>query len=306
MKNRLRTLIGNLPEEVGFKKRMRFHQGWWRAFVLAETEGKHPARRSGKIANTIEDGQLNHKNFLSANVHKAVMQTIQERQSESAGLLEENRLFNNLLSSQPLCFNFFGELKIDTQLALLVLKQFWPEITGVKWVIFEYSPVQNYTKDNSAFDVAFEVMSNDRKGLIGLECKYTDSFSPKVYDRQEYREIYAQTNRRVFNSTYEEVISSRFNQLFRNQLIAEALVQHDQFDFVYTGLFCHQQDTSATQTAHEFQRMLINQDHTFKIITYQSYIEKLQRLDISWEQRELSMLLWARYCGIQLSQNSYH
>lgn len=305
MKNEILKLIGNLPKEEGFKKRMRFHQGWWRAFVLAENEGIHPARKSEKIANTIEDGQINHKNFLSENIHKAVMQTIQERQSERSGLLEENRLFNNLLSSQPLCFNFFGELKIDTQLALLVLKQFWPEITKVKQVIFEYSPVQNYTKDNSAFDVAFEVMSGLRKGLIGLECKYTDTFSPKVYDKQEYREIYTQSNRQVFKSTYEELISSKFNQLFRNQLIAEALIQNDQFDFVHTGLFCHQQDTSAIQTANEFQRMLINHGSAFKVITYQSYLEKLQRLDISWETRELSMLLWARYCGIQLSQQAF-
>lgn len=305
MQNEIRKLIGHLPQEKGFRQRMRFHQGWWRAFVLAESEGIHPVRRSERIANTIEVGQISHRNFLSENIHKAVMQTIRERQSERSGLLEENRLFNNLLSSQPLCFNFFGELKIDKQLALLVLRKLWPEITEVKRVIFEYSPVQNYTKDNSAFDVAFEVMSDDRKGLIGLECKYTDSFSPKVYDRQEYREIYTQTNRRVFNSTYEELISSKFNQLFRNQLIAEALVQHDQFDFVYTGLFCHQQDTSTIQTAYEFQRMLTNQDNAFKVVTYQAYLEKLQRLDISWEQRELSMLLWARYCGIQLSQQSF-
>jgi hypothetical protein len=47
--------------------------------------------------------------------------------------------------------------------------------------------------------------------------------------------------------------------------------------------------------------MLKSGSNVFQVITYQDFIEKMQRLKTSWEQRELSMLLWARYCGIQLS-----
>ena len=45
MKNEIKKLIGTLPYESGFKKRMRFHQGWWRAFVLAEKEGNYPHKK---------------------------------------------------------------------------------------------------------------------------------------------------------------------------------------------------------------------------------------------------------------------
>lgn len=306
MKNELKELIGTLPaSESGFKKRMRFHQGWWRTCVLAEEEGDHPIRHGKSVCNTILNGRMSRKNFLSDRIFEAVLQTIEERQSARSGIIEEDRLFNNLLSSQPLCFNFFGELKTDTDFALQVLKQFWPELTQVNRVIFEFAPEKNYTSDNSAFDVAFEVMADKQNGLLGLECKYTDTFSQKEYDRAEYRHIFDQDKHRTFGAKYADFIAAEFNQLFRNQLIAEALIQNSDYDFVYTGLFCHQDDMSALQTGEKFQRMLRNGDKIFQVITYQDFIEKMQCLEISWERRELSMLLWARYCGTQLSEQIF-
>ncbi|MBD3377602.1 hypothetical protein GF406_21415 [candidate division KSB1 bacterium] len=306
MKNELRALIGEFPaSESGFRKRMRFHQGWWRTFVLAKEEGNHPIKKEKKVCNTILHGQTNQKNFLSPGIAAVVLQTIQERKSASKGILEEDRLYNNLLSSQPLCFNFFDELKIDTNFALAVLKQFWSELTQVKRVIFEFAPPKNYTGDNSAFDVAFEVMAGNKKGLIGLECKYTDTFSHTEYDKSEYRQIFVQSGDRIFNAKYENFNTARFNQLFRNQLIATASLQSREYAFVYTGLFCHQDDKSALQTSTEFQGMIKNDDNLFQVITYQDFITKIQRLPLSWKQRELSMLLWARYCSTQLSEQVF-
>lgn len=69
MKHELKKLIGTLPSEIGFIKRMRFHQGWWRAFVLAEEEGSHPIRKEEVICNTILDGQAgleSHGHWLSS------------------------------------------------------------------------------------------------------------------------------------------------------------------------------------------------------------------------------------------------
>ncbi|MFH1940977.1 MAG: hypothetical protein ABIL68_02640 [bacterium] len=305
LKNELKKLIGTLPSEIGFRSRMRFHQGWWRAFVLAEEEGQHPVRKEESVCNTILNGEISQKNFLSPNIKKAVKQTREKRQGANSGILEEGRLFNNLLSSQPLCFNFFGELKIDTDFALQVLQQFWPELTKVKQVFFEFAPKKNYTNDNSAFDVAFEVMADNQSGLVGLECKYTDTFSTEKYDKVEYQNIFKQSKEKEFAAKYEEFTAARFNQLFRNQLIAEALVQNGHYHFVYTGLFCHQDDSSALQTGAEFQRMLKNGDKNFKVITYRDFIEKIQQLEINWERRELSMLLWARYCSIHLSEKAF-
>lgn len=305
MKKHLFALAGTLPNESGFKKRIRFHQGWWRAFVLAEDEGNNPVQKNEKVCNTILNGDVSKKNFLSERILVAVEQTIDDRKKAGSGIIEEQRLYNNLLSSQPLCFNFFGELYADKALCLKILQQYWPELTEVTNVIFEYSPKQNYTKDNSAFDVAFEVMSKGRSGFIGFECKYTDTFSSTEYRKPEYERIFQKGREIAFTSDYDEYTASKYNQLFRNQLIAEALVQNREYQFVYTGIFCHHDDNSALRTGTEFQGMLKNGEQKFKVITYRDFIEKIQKLDISWEQRELSMMLWARYCGLQLSDNVY-
>jgi len=305
LKKTIKSLVGNLPVESEFKKRMRFHQAWWRAVVLVEEQGIHPVRKTEMIGSTILNGRINSKNFLSPNILKAVEETIQDRKLARSGIMEEDRLFNNLLSSQPLCFNFFGELKYDSDLALGILRFFYPELTHVKIVNFEYGGDKKYTNDNSAFDVCFEVMIGDKKGLIGIECKYTDSFSPKKYDRTEYRNIYEAGKRETFIAPYKDFIAPQFNQLFRNQLIGESLVQNKKFDFVYTGLFCNQSDFEAQNTGFEFQSMLKDGKSKFRVITYQDYLEKFQKININWELRELSMMLWARYCGMKLSETAF-
>ena len=105
--------------------------------------------------------------------------------------------------------------------------------------------------------------------------------------------------------SYENYIKPKYNQLFRNQLIAEALILDEtaNFDFVKTGLFCHQEDGSAISTAEEFQAMLRNGEDKFKVITFDQFIEAMQKGNLNWAQRELSMKLWARYCGLDLSSN---
>lgn len=300
MKSTLKDLIGSVPKEGGFKKRMRLHQGWWRACVLLEPEGEHPLDNDKKVCNTIAEGESNQKNFLMERIFEVAKETIQQRRDEDRGMIQENRLFNNLLSSQPLCFNFFAPLKLDKKLALQILQRFFPEVTAVKEITFEFAPLENYTDDNSAFDVAIEVCVGEKTGLIGFECKFTDSFSAPVYDKPAYKGIFESSS--LFRNKYADYIQSRFNQLFRNQLIAESLAQKKEYDFLRTGLFCHQDDLSAIQIAQEFQNMLNNGREVFRIVTYRDFIEAMQKLELTWEQRELSMLLWSRYCGTKLSE----
>jgi len=299
-KQQVLDLIGSFPPESGFIKQMRFHQSWWRVFVLAEEQGQWPKSKDPekRIGSTIMAGQDSGKNFLTENALAAVKLTQDERKTHDFGMMEEDRLFNNLLSSQPLCFNFFGELKLDLDLAVEVVRCFYPAVTKVTNVWFEYAPLGRYTQDNSAFDIAIEIEIGDRRGLLGMECKFTEPFSQKEYDKPAYREIFQKSD--VFNEKYSTYVSSRYNQLFRNQLMAEAMVQNGEHDFVYTGLFCHQDDQNATKVGTEFADLL-NLEVDFQIITFKDIVERVQQLPLTWEQREWTMMLWARYCSTMLS-----
>jgi effector-binding domain-containing protein len=299
----LSQLIGPQSSDSGLTKRMRFHQGWWRAFVLCELPGPHPRDLDKDICNTVHNGEQTGYNFLSAGVRKAVHETLTKRVDKDRGLIEENRLFNNLLSSQPLCFNFFGDMRSDKNYALAVISGFFPEVTRVFNTIFEYAPEANYTADNSAYDVAFEVEIERKRGLIGLECKFTDDFSKTKYDKPAYRDIYNRSE--GFVAEYEEMIEPKFNQLFRNQLISEALVLNREYDFSISGLFCHPEDESALDIARQFQSNLKDGESRFRIITYWDFIECVQKADINKAQREFVMMLWARYLGSQLSTRAF-
>jgi hypothetical protein len=298
----LLRLIGSLPKESEFKKRMRLHQGWWRAFVLGENEGKHPINDDENICNTLLNGEQTKNNFLSNLVKNVVGEVLKGRSDGSAGLVDQKRLFNNLLSSQPLCFNFFAPLYFDKKLALNFLRKFYPEITAVNEVFFEHANSKN-KYDNSAFDIAFDVNDGCKKGIIGFECKYTDSFSPKQHRKPEYEKIFKAS--KIWTKSYEELTCSKFNQLFRNQLIAESFKQDKQYDFGYLSLFCHHKDDEAIKIAEEYKLMLKNeQTQHFQIITYKDYFEQLMKLDLNWQTREYCMFLWARYCGLKLSNSA--
>ncbi|HEY5536084.1 MAG TPA: hypothetical protein VIL99_14255 [Ignavibacteria bacterium] len=298
----LKNRFGPIPNESGFKKRMHLHQGWWRTYVLDELPGMHPTKATENICNTILNGQQSNKNFLTKNTISTVEKTLSTRDGSSLCMIEEDRLFNNLLSSQPLCFNFFSELSINKNIGLKLLQYYYPELTELINVYFEYAPPENYTNDNTAFDVAFEVMAGTKSGIIGWECKYTDNFSTYEYDKPEYRELYSKS--KSFRGAYEELANSRTNQLFRSQLIAEGLLQNKKYEFVFTGLFCHQDDINAIKTANDFSELLNFDNINFRVVTYPEFIKCMQMLDIDWSLREWSMLLWARYCGTVLSEST--
>ncbi len=315
----LKKLIGTYNQGKGLVDQARSHQGWWRAVVLGLPEGQYYDKTNKewkRVCNrTFPETSDERVNFLTENSLNATKTTLEDRGEASKGIIEEGRLNFNLLSSQPLCFNFFGELMSDKEFGLRVLQQWWPNLTALRKVIFEYAPEQNYTGDSSAFDVAFEVAIGNQIGIVGLECKYTDTFSYRPskskfnYGDKEnknhdtYKALYDNRKHRFLEAYYDIVRNNGCNQLFRNQLIAESVLQNELYAFAYTGLFCFEKDEHAQASGREFKDMLA-QSEEFSIITYFNFIQKVQRLDLSSEQREWTMLLWARYCALSLSQKA--
>lgn len=310
----MKELIGTIPKEKGFIKPFRFHQGWWRTFVMAEEEGQYwdeKNKKQSRVCNRINNGDKSLKNFLSTDIAQTVSQSVEINKVSKSGVIDEERLYNNLLSSQPLAFNFFGYFKRNLELALNFIKTIRPDITKVEDVVFEFAP--SSTKDKSAFDFGFIVWSDNRKGFMGFECKYTDTFSykrpkTKLYygddgdkNFEHYFPLY-ENNRIRFTCDYFNYIRNKhYNQLFRNELLGIQLT--NEFDFITTGLFCHHDDTETVKSGMEFKKMIGNGTDDFIMLTYADYFEKIQRLNLTWEQRELVMMIWARYCGLGLSNS---
>jgi hypothetical protein len=307
LKEKLQKLIGKQSDSDRNElvKQMRFHQSWWRACVLAQDEGLHPktGKDGGTIGSSIKDGDTSYLNFINHDAVKAVKETLAERsQASGKGMISEDRLYNNLLSSQPLCFNFFGSLKYNLPLATELFKKYYPQVKEITGIHFEFAPNSATNSDNSAHDIAFEFIGVDgQKGLIGWECKYTEPFSSEKYDKPDYKRIHKDSN--AFTASYDECITSDFNQLFRNQLIVESALLSKRYDVVYSGLFCFENDQNALSKGIAFQGMLVDGKNRFKVVTFRDFIESLQLLPLTWETRQWTMELWARYCATQLSKN---
>lgn len=299
--NEMMKLIGNVPKDKkDFTHLMRLHQGWWRTFVLLEKSGQHPSKPSETVCNTITNGEKTQKNFLTTNSYKAYAKTIQNNLDKSQ-MIEEKRAVNNLLSSQPLCFNAFGEMAINLDLATAFLKTLFPDVKEVKEVLFEFRP-DGYSYDKSAFDVAFIFTTTDsQKALWGFEVKYTDSFSPVAKNRKEYFQVFTK-NKDHFLCEFESSQTVEMNELFRNELIARWCENSGNVDKAYTGIFCHHDDTATISAAKHFQKTLKDGVNKFRILTYSDLLTALQKLDLTWEQRKWTFLFWARYCGTELSE----
>jgi hypothetical protein len=168
---------------------MRFHQSWYRANVLRVPFGTGPGpQHSGKFGNMLprEDGAKG-LNFLTPDIFEVAKSRVKDEQ----GMVEEFRLFNNMLSSQPMCFNLFGPFVTSFNLATEVFKHLLPnEIEKVTDVKIEYSPEpkEEYLNDRTAFDAFVEFLRPDgRFGFVGIETKLTEPFSQKYYDTPVYR-----------------------------------------------------------------------------------------------------------------------
>ena len=132
-----------------FQRRARLLQAMWRESrgLPIGARGSVPLGSRLPLASAATDGS----NFLTANIRRSVRECVEAKAAGSGQLIEEERLYANLLSSQPLCFNLFGELQADLRLASLVFASLWPErVQAVTAIRFEHSPVRSditYTGD---------------------------------------------------------------------------------------------------------------------------------------------------------------
>jgi hypothetical protein len=109
--------FGSDPEVGAFRRRLRLPGKVARAPGSSDGERIFNGRSLGKLGSTLPDdfARETGANFISPAVRHAVLDRIQTEQPGES--IEQNRLFSNLLSSMPLCFNLFGELWADHNLA---------------------------------------------------------------------------------------------------------------------------------------------------------------------------------------------
>lgn len=156
----------------------RFLQSLWR-----ESNNIPVKKREGQSDNDVYGNYTSdpEANFMTDGIRSLVNHELTP-ENKGDRLIEETRLRSNLLSSQPLCFNLFGELKLNLKKALqffnLLYDNYFNSIDNIE---FEYNPARRdprLTGDRSAFDVFVEYTSvANKKGFIGIEVKYSETLT---------------------------------------------------------------------------------------------------------------------------------
>jgi len=174
LKNECEKYCAYHPQDSKFARYGRLLQSKWR-----EKKGYPVAKSKDGTAyygNYIDAcfAKKEKVNFLTENIRNLVIEELNAAK-ETKALIREDRMWENLLSSQPLCFNLFGELRFNLELATTFFKNLFPErIDEVTDVLFEYSPGRRdpkYTGDRSAFDVFVKYIKGNKNGFIGIEVK---------------------------------------------------------------------------------------------------------------------------------------
>lgn len=167
-------------------------------------------------------------NYLTETIRSVVRDEVLDPAKSAGKLYREPRIFEDLLSSQPLCFNLFGELQRDLELASrafgALLDDDGLRVTAVE---FEHSPGradERFTADGSAFDVFVTYTSASvAKGFVGVEVKYAESLATSPARHRPRYEAVADAMGVFVPSARARLREPPLEQLWRDHLLAGSL-----------------------------------------------------------------------------------
>jgi hypothetical protein len=261
-----------------FQRTVRLRQALWR-----EKQGYPIGLNDGHPLGTrlrMPDAERCLWNYLTEGIREVVRAEVIDGPPIKGRLFGQPRIFDDLLSSQPLCFNLFGEMKRALPLATRVLQRLLPgKIASVRRIEIEHSPGRGnprYTADNSAFDVYVEYESPlEHTGFLGIEVKYHENLRDQLADhRPRYDEI-ARDMGCFHTGGLVAVRGKPINQLWRDHMLAGSMLladgwKHGQFVVLYPA------DNVHAAAAVEKYRACLADSSTFDAWTLERFVAALE------------------------------
>jgi hypothetical protein len=229
-------------DRSSFASKARLLQSIWRTEKGYELEEKRGKKKVYGNYLKQDFAKESGANFLTKEIFELVKHEVANKHIEKK-VIQEPRIWNNLLSSQPLAFNLFGELKLDLTLATLVFKDLYSErqIDRITAIEFEYSPGRGnpkYTGDGSAFDV-FVTCNNmlNQQCFFGIEVKYAEDLNDAPSKHKELYTTIAEKSGVFEMQNLPRLKEKPLQQIWRDHLLALSLfITNDDYvvgDFIY-------------------------------------------------------------------------
>ena len=190
--------------------------------------------RGHMYGNYISNGKESGANFLAEYIHAHALKRIRDKKPYE--MIQEDRLFNNLLSSQPMAFNLFYPLEKlrseSPQDATRAIQAALPcyDIALVEEVALEFIPekYKDITGDRSAMDAIIRYVDFEGKNcFIAIETKYSESLGANEAkdDATKEKERRVAVELGFFCDEAAKQIASGevpLTQIYRNFLLSEA------------------------------------------------------------------------------------
>ena len=180
--------------------------------------------------NFIMNGDKTGKNFLEDYIFDYAKKRVNNRKHYET--INEERLFNNLLSSQPMAFNLFCPLikmlEEDESSTTDILRAALPDynIKKVTKIDLEFIPdnFKELTNDLTAMDAIIEFTDNEGiPSFIAIETKYSENLGVNEASRKgKGKETI--TSLGIFRTEIKERIENKevnLTQIYRNFLLSE-------------------------------------------------------------------------------------
>lgn len=267
-----------IRSDNAFQRVARLRQARWRERRDLPV-GEHRGRPLGsRVAMPFARETL--ASFMTDTVRDVVRAEVLDPVRSEGKLYGAPRIFEDLLSSQPLCFNLFAELQRDHALAGRVFERLLarPDLRVVS-VDFEHSPGRGdarFTGDHSAFDVFVTCDARGERGFVGVEVKYVENLTqPVARYRARYDEVADAMG--VFRSRDRAtLLRPPLEQFFRDHLLAGSLLLEPSAGFAW-GVFAvvwPSENTIVTEAVHAYEACL-SEPATFRSWPLETVLDAL-------------------------------
>lgn len=287
----------NYKLDTDFAAYARLLQSKWRVAKGLKMNDKTRSNYGNFIET--ESAKKNKSNYITENIKTLVVNKVNEIKKQG-GLVGEPRIWNNLLSSQPLCFNLFGELYYDLELATKLFKKLFPDMVDkVTKIDFEYSSKRN-KPDNSAFDVYVEYELNGIQKFFGIEVKYQENLkedsnkkAKQNFVKHKDKYIKLTTDSGYFKpNILKDISSPPFAQIWRDHLLSFNMSSSKrEGSFVYLYPF---QNDECNKGVNEYKRFLVEGDESrFYPVDLENCIRTLNEIQpCNWTNELIERYLW--------------
>jgi hypothetical protein len=220
-------------------------------------------------------------NYVTETTREVARDEVLDPVKSAGKMYREPRIFEDLLSSQPLCFNLFGELQRDLVLASKAFGMLADPGLAVTAIEFEHSPGRGdhrFTGDHSAFDVFVTYMSaSGQAGFIGVEVKYVEDLDvPPARHRARYDEV-AEAMGCFALEALPRLRRKPIEQLWRDHLLAGSLLL-DAESGLERGTFAvvYPSGNKIVARAIEEYRACLTSSETFRAWTLEAVLDAIE------------------------------